>query len=231
MASWLEFWNSANSIYAGPAHLSAHFERLGRDLRALLPADHGLTVLDYGCGDALASEHLRAGGNALLLYDASAEVRKRLQMRFAAAADIRILDEGGLERLTPGSVDVVIASSVLQYVGSAHLPLLLRRWHEVLKPGGRLIVADVISPDAGLLADVEDLLRLAWAEGFLLSAALGLLRTLLSDYRRLRRDVGLARYRPDDFLERLKSAGFLGERLPVNPGPNRHRFAFLGIKP
>jgi len=231
MTSWIDFWNSANSIYTGPNHLRAHFERLGRDLAALLPPRQRLIILDYGCGDALASEYLRADGNSLLLYDASEDVQKRLRARHGTAADTRILSASELEGLPPASVDVVIVSSVLQYIERETLPRLLRHWHELLRPGGCLIVADVISPDAGILADIADLLRLAWEEGFFLSAVLGLFRTYFSDYRRIRRDIGRARYHPRDFVDRLNSAGFLGEQLAVNPGPNRHRFAFRGIKP
>lgn len=230
MTSWIEFWNSANSIYVGPEHLRAHFETLGRDLASLLPPQGPLVILDYGCGDALAVEHLRAGTNTLLLYDASAEVRRRLRVRLGTARDIRILEDSEVESLPSGSLDVVIASSLLQYVDENALVPLLRRWHEWLKPGGVLIVADVISPDTGMVSDIRDLMTLAWKEGFFLSAAFGLIRTYFSDYRRLRRDVGLMRYRPSEFLERLRSAGFLGEQLPRNPGPNRHRYAFRGLK-
>lgn len=230
MTAWIDFWNSANSIYVGPGHLRAHFERLGRDLAALLPSGRPLVILDYGCGDALASDHLRAEQNTLLLYDASIEVRRRLGARLGGAKDIVILDDAGLENRPPASIDVIIASSVIQYVDRTALPGLLDRWYAWLKPGGQLIVADVIAPDAGLLGDIADLLLLASAEGFFLSAVRGLFRTYFSAYRRIRRDVGLARYRSAEFVDHLNSAGFVGEQLPINPGPNRHRSAFRGTK-
>jgi SAM-dependent methyltransferase len=230
MTSWIAFWNSANSIYAGPGHLRAHYDRLGRDLARLLPARRDLVVLDYGCGDALASEHLRADGNTLLLYDTADSARTRLQARFASSSGIRVLDDSDLESLAPASVDVVIVSSVLQYIEKTTLPRLLRRWHAWLKPSGCLIVADVISPASGVLADIADLLRFAWQEGFFLSAVRGLIRSFFSDYRRFRRDIGLTRYRPSDFVAHLNAAGFLGEQLATNPGPNRRRFAFRGLK-
>ena len=96
--------------------------------------------------------------------------------------------------------------------------------------GGIVIVADVMSPEAGLAEDVTDLLGFAAKEGFLPAALLGLARTFFSDYRRMRRTLGLARYTEREFLSLLTAGGFRAEILPHNPGPNRHRTGFRGIK-
>ena len=56
----------------------------------------------------------------------------------------------------------------------------------LLAPGGTLIVADVIPPQVGAVSDGFALLRYARANGFLGAAILGLARTALSRYRRLR---------------------------------------------
>ena len=63
------------------------------------------------------------------------------------------------------------------------------------------------------LSDGVALLRYAAANGFLGAALVGLARTALSRYRRLRNELGIARYTEADFLDRLRAAGFAGERL------------------
>jgi hypothetical protein len=96
----------------------------------------------------------------------------------------------------------------------------------LLAPGGTLIVADVIPPDAGALADVMALLRYAAANGFLVAALWGLARTAVSPYSRLRSRLGVTRYTQSAFMQKLKSAGFTGERLARNLEHNTARMTF-----
>ena len=70
----------------------------------------------------------------------------------------------------------------------------------LLKPGGRLILGDILRPEVGMIRDVIALLRFAASQGFLKDALIGLLSTALSDYRQLRfarRATALQRERDD----------------------------------
>src|SRR6266700_1468988 len=72
-----------------------------------------------------------------------------------------------------------IAAQIAAFVPGPDAPELdrvLALWHRLLAPGGTLIVADVIPPDAGALSDVTALLRYAAANGFFLAALWGLAR-------------------------------------------------------
>ena len=60
-----------------------------------------------------------------------------------------------------GSLDLIVSNSMTQYLAPAELDRVLALWHRLLAPGGTLIVADVIPPDAGTLTDVSALLRYA----------------------------------------------------------------------
>lgn len=228
MTSWTEFWGGKHSIYAGPRHVAAHFRRLTEDLVAVLPSRPNLRILDYGCGDALGAPSLAALGHAVALYDAAAEVQARIARRYAGDSRITVLDEDALAA-REGRFDAIIVSSVIQYIPRTALPSTIARWRRLLAPSGVLIVADVIHPGAGMAEDVTDLLSFAWHEGFFLAALWGLVRTLFSDYRRMRRKLGLARYDEREFLELLSAGGFQAEALARNPGPNRHRRGFRGI--
>lgn len=230
MTSWTEFWDRKHSIYVSPRHIEAHFRRLTDDLAALLPRTRDLRVLDYGCGDALGAPRLAAPGHRVALYDAAREVRSRLRRRYAGAPGIEVVDERDLAPPAAARFDAVVVSSVIQYIPRAALPETIAAWHRLLAPEGVLIVADVMSPGAGLVEDVSDLLGFALKEGFLPAAFMGLARTFFSDYRRMRQKLGLARYADEEFRALLAAGGFRAEILPRNPGPNRHRRGFRGIK-
>lgn len=231
MSSWIEFWGRPHAIYVNRRNLEAHFERLWADLAPLLPAGAGATVLDWGCGDALAAERIAARAGVLYLYDAVEAVRARLGDRLGAEPRIRVLDEAGLAAVGDGSVDMVLVVSVLQYLDGAQLDAALREWRRLLAPGGRLLVADVIEPDTPVLRDVASQLRFARENGFLAAALAGLARMALSDYGRVRRQAGFSTHRPEEMLARLRAAGFEAERLPRNVGPTPHRHSFLARRP
>ena len=86
--------------------------------------------------------------------------------------------------------------------------------------------ADVIPPDVGAVSDVVALLRLAARNGFLVAALLGLARTAVSPYRKLRSTLGIAQYTEAEFTRALTAAGFTAERLPRNMEHNPARMTF-----
>ena len=124
------------------------------------------------------------------------------------------------------SLDLIFANSLVQYLTEAELDRMLALWRRLLAPGGVLIVADVIPPSVGPLSDGLALIRYAAANGFLGAALLGLTRTALSRYARLRSELGIARYDEAEFLGKLRAAGFAAERLARNVEHNPARMTF-----
>lgn len=228
-SGWIEFWNRPNAIYVNQRNLDAHFDCLKDDLLPHIPT--GGTVLDYGCGDALAAEALAQRAGTLLLYDAAPTVRERLRQRFAGNPRMRVLDGPDLTALTAEAVDLILVVSVLQYIPPAELPGLIGLWRTLLKPGGRLLIGDVVQPDTPLYRDVASQLRMAARHGFLLPAMVGIGRLALSDYRQLRQREGFATYRPEQVITLLADGGLAPERLARNIGPTPHRASFIGRKP
>lgn len=225
--SWLRFWDRPNSIYANERHRAVHYARLADDILATLPERPGLTVLDYGCGEARDAGRVAARVGRLLLYDAAPSTRDRLA---AAAGDdpgIAVLDDPGLAALPAGSVDAIVVCSVLQYVDRDALPGLLDTLRRLLKADGLLILADVIPPECGLADDVRALLTAGARHGFLVAALAGLATTLFSDYRRVRSRLGLSVYADGEFRAILANAGLDVALHDRNFGFNPARRTYL----
>jgi hypothetical protein len=118
-------------------------------------------------------------------------------------------------------------NSVAQYMTGQELDAAFALINKLLKPGGRLIVGDILRPEVGMARDVIALLRFAAGHGFLIDALYGLARTALSDYRQLRSRVGLQRYGEAEMVAKLAAAGFSATRAPVNIGHNPWRMTFV----
>lgn len=224
-SGWVDFWNRPNAIYANQRNLEAHFACLQSDLDAHLP--EGGTILDFGCGDALAAEAMAKRCRNVWLYDAAPAVRQRLRDRLSGHPGIRILDDDDLAALPPGSVDLVLAVSVLQYIPREELDGVLHLWRGLVSARGRILIADVVDPDTPMLRDIASQLGMARQHGFLMAALMGLGRMALSDYRRIRRESGFSTYTPTELQARLSAAGLRADRLPKNIGPTPHRHSFV----
>jgi hypothetical protein len=96
-----------------------------------------------------------------------------------------------------------------------------------LKPGGRLVLGDILRPEVGMARDVLALLRFALTHGFLKDAVIGLISTALSDYRQLRSRVGLQRYSEAEMISKLAANGFTASRAHFNIGHNPWRMTFV----
>jgi ubiquinone/menaquinone biosynthesis C-methylase UbiE len=227
MNPWRQFWGRAHRIYVNDRHRTVHYRRVADDILSVLPERPDAIVLDYGCGDAFEAARVADRVQHLYLFDAVPEVVERVRRRFAGQPRIAVLGEAELAGLAPQSVDLIVVNSVVQYLQPAELSAMLATARRLLRPAGMLVIADIIDPDTGAVADVSSLLRCAAANGFFVAALSGLVATFFSDYRRLRHSVGLATYREADFLRILTEAGFAARRRPSNFGFNPQRMTFL----
>ena len=157
MLSWREFWDSAHSIYVNERHKDVHYRDVAEQVAAFVPGPDA-RVLDHGCGEATHADLVAARARAVLLCDAAASVRAAIARRFAANAKIKVIAPEEIERLPPGSLDLIFANSLVQYLTEAELDAVLGLWRRLLVPDGVLVVADVIPPDVGALSDVVALL-------------------------------------------------------------------------
>jgi SAM-dependent methyltransferase len=230
MKDWVSFWDSDHPIYVNARHFDVHYRAIAADIIRLLPSLEA-RVLDHGCGEALHAEQVAAKCGGLFLCEAAPTVRARLAARFANEEKIRVIGPDEVERLPDACLDLIVANSLIQYLKANQLKTLLATWRRLLKPGGRLVIADVLGPQQSAAADAQALLRFAAAHGFLIAAFLGLVRTVFSRYRKLRAELGLAHYAEGEMLDLLQGAGFSATRLARNFGHNQQRMAFEAVKP
>ena len=153
--------------------------------------------------------------------------RGRLIARFAPNTKIRVRSLDDLRHMAEKSVDLAVMNSVAQYMTPIELDFAFAVIRRLLKPGGRLILGDILRPEVGMGRDVMALLRFAVSHGFLKDALIGLVSTALSDYRQLRARIGLQRYSEADMLAKLAAAGFTASRAPQNIGHNPWRMTFV----
>jgi SAM-dependent methyltransferase len=226
ISSWLAFWDSPHSIYVSAHHKDVHYRLVASEIAALVPGPQA-RVLDYGSGEALHADLVAAQAGELLLCEGAPGLRAGIARRVAGVAKIRAIAPEDVARLPAHSLDLIVLHSVAQYLTADEAETLLELFHRLLKPGGVLVVGDVIPPHIPAATDAAALIRFAAANGFLLAALGGIARTLLSDYMRLRARLGLTRYDQSKMLQKLAAAGFAAQRAEKNIGHNQARMTFV----
>ncbi len=228
-SSWLGFWDGPHSIYVNARHKDVHYRLIAQEIvaqiAALVPSRQA-RVLDYGSGEAQHADIVAAAAGELVLCEGAPSVRAGIAARFAANPKIRAVAPADLEQMPERSFDFIVLHSVAQYLTPEDAAVLFRLFRRLIAPDGLLLVSDVIAPEVAASTDAAALLRLGAANGFLLPAVAGLVRTRLSNYWRLRSRFGLTRYSEAAMIEKLAAAGFSAERAPHNIGHNQARLAF-----
>jgi SAM-dependent methyltransferase len=226
MRDWISFWDSDHSIYVNARHFDVHYRTIADMIVRHVPSPDAV-VLDFGCGEALHAGRVAAACRRLILVDAAPKVRAGLAARFSANPKIEVHAPEELAQATDRSVDFVVMHSVAQYLTSAEFSALLMVFRRLLRPGGLLLIGDVIPPHVSAFADAMALLNYGTANGFLFAAIRGLLRTAVSDYTKLRSRLGITLYTEGEMLQKLEAAGFIATRAKANVGPNPARMTFL----
>ena len=224
--NWRDFWNRENPIYVNERHRELHYDRIARGIVELIDAP-GWNILDHGSGEARSSDLVARRCGFLYLFDAAPIVQSKQRMRFAKNQKIIILTTESLDAIPDGSLDMVVANSLLQYLSHRECETLLDFWSCKLKPHGKLVLADILSPGTDSMRDAHALLHFAWQGGFFFAACAGLVATWFSDYRQLRSSLGLTSYAESDLQALLSAHGFEGTRAPGNLGHNQNRMMIV----
>jgi ubiquinone/menaquinone biosynthesis C-methylase UbiE len=228
MKDWIDFYDSAHSIYVSERHRDLHFQLLADNIKAYIP-DADAVVIDYSCGEALSAARVAEACGKLVLAEPAPNLRARLAARFKDNPKIEVCSLDDLADRPQHAADLVVMNSVAQYITPDEFDVALARIHALLKPTGRLVLGDVLKPSSSALGDAVALLSFGRKYGFFKEAIEGLLRTAMSDYRVLRARLGLARYGEAAMIARLRSRGFAAKRAAENLGHNQRRMTFIAI--
>lgn len=225
-APWLAFWDTAHSIYVNARHKDVHYRLIAQAILRFVPGP-AARVLDYGSGEALHADLVASAAGEVLLCDGAPRLRAATAARFAGNPKIRVVSPQEAAKLSAHTLDLVVLHSVAQYLTPGEAEDLFSLFHRLLRPDGRLVIGDIIPPAVSARTDAMALLRFAAANGFFLAAVAGLARTRLSNYWRLRRRFGLARYSEAAMIDKLAAFGFKARRDPINLGHNQARMTFV----
>ncbi len=229
MDDWIDYYDLTHTIYVSNLHRDVHFRLIADDIVKYV-ASPDVIVLDYSCGEALSAPLVADACSQLILAEPAPGVRGRLMARFHDNPKIMIRSLDELSQQPERSIDLAVMISVAQYMTQDQLDAALALMRRLLKPGGKLVLGDILRPEVGAATDVMALLRLAAAHGFLKDAMWGLARTALSDYWQLRQQIGLQRYTETDMIGNLAAAGFSATRASTNIGYNPSRMTFVATR-
>jgi SAM-dependent methyltransferase len=224
--NWTDYWNQDTTIYANDRHKQVHYEGIARDLMACIRSPKA-RVVDYGCGEALSADRVAAACGHLYLCDSASRTREHLISRFGGLRNASIISPQEFEALPGGSVDLIVANSVVQYLSAGQFAAFLATSQAKLAPGGELVLGDIIPRTVGPLTDAFQLLRFAWSNGFLLAAFSGLIRSFFSSYRKTRAALGLLQLDERQVMDMLAQAGFAARRHYPNLGHNSARMTLI----
>jgi ubiquinone/menaquinone biosynthesis C-methylase UbiE len=226
MDDWIDYYDSTHTIYASKLHRDLHFQVVASDIIGYISSPDAV-VLDYSCGEALSAALVADACGKLFLAEPAPGVRGRLIARFAPNTKIRVRSLDDLRKMDEKSIDLAVMNSVAQYMTPDELDAAFAVIRRLLKPGGRLVLGDILRPEVGMVRDVVALLRFATTHGFLKDAVIGLVSTALSDYRQLRSRIGLHRYSEAEMMAKLAASGFTASRAHFNIGHNPWRMTFV----
>jgi 2-polyprenyl-3-methyl-5-hydroxy-6-metoxy-1,4-benzoquinol methylase len=217
---WAEYWDGIDDRQRVFAAEAADHVRRVQEL--LAPADSDV-MLDFGCGFGFVGRRLARVVRHVDLWDGSAGVRWRALRRTAHMDNVGYLDLDDPAADPVGKYDLITAHSVLQYMNEAQIVDWLRRWRRMLRPGGRVVVSDLIAAQQSPVGEVLRYLRFALANGFVLNALVGGVKES-ARYFGARRNRALTPL-PQSTMARLAaSAGFTLEPLAANLSYRRSRW-------
>src|SRR5215813_3284829 len=107
MKDWIDFYDSAHSIYVSARHRDLHFQLIADHIKAYVRSSDAV-VIDYSCGEALSAERVADACGRLVLAEPAANVRARLAERFSNNTKIKACSLDDLAQLPRHTADLVV---------------------------------------------------------------------------------------------------------------------------
>lgn len=226
MSGWKSFWDEPVAVFANEAHRQAHFTAVTNGILADGHLQPGMSLLDYGCGDAASAPMLAAHGIDVCLYDRSPHYRNVAAQLAQRVHGIRLLEEDTLTTTSP--FDAIVLCSVAQYLSPSEFTRLLEQLSRLLVGNGRLYLIDIIPHWTSLPREALGMIANGLRHGYLLGAIRMLAqRALTSAYGTGLEHGGLSRYDEEDIRLMAAPLGLSVTVAQGNYGINRCRQTYI----
>jgi cyclopropane fatty-acyl-phospholipid synthase-like methyltransferase len=225
--TWLAYWDT----HRGERRLiEVESQDYVTRLSERLELGPKLTVLDFGCGTGVAASLLARHVGRILLWDAAPAARETARARIASVRNAELIDLPGSGSTFEHAFDLIVANSVVQYMSASELETWIRRWADLMAPGGAIVLSDIPAGDSHFRGEMVEFLWFALRQGVLLQALAHGFRDI-ARYRAARTARPLLRA-DRAMLERVAAAaGLNAEWLPVNLTFRRSRLTLVLRKP
>ncbi len=141
-------WDGRATTWHRQVENSDNFLRIRNQLLALARVSAEDDVVDLGAGSGFVALAIAPRVKSVIAIDLSEEMLAILNLESSAAslsdkigcmkADLATID------LPPNSVDVVVSCYALHHLNDASKRLLLKRIRAWIRPGGRIVIADMM---------------------------------------------------------------------------------------
>ena len=140
-------WNGRTNTWHEHVNTSQGFELIRDQVLVLAQVDGSHDVVDLGAGSGFLTLALAPSCRQIVAVDLAEKMLERLASTanslgldnvVTEAADLRDID------LPPGSVDLIVSNYALHHLKDEDKRALLARAHRWLRPGGKIVVADMM---------------------------------------------------------------------------------------
>ena len=210
-SGWLAHWNTVSSkprVFAVEAR--DYVDRLCNNV----PIRKTDVILDFGCGFGYVATRLADRAAHVDIWDNAANVRAQALQKTACVGNIgyaNFLDNDDPK----GRYDTIVVHSVIQYIMSEELGAWLERWRVMLKPGGQLVISDVLQEPGGSRAEIVRLMKFSARNGFFFDSFISGIREI-GRYSRTRGATDLGVTPPEALGAMAKQTGYNIRTLAEN---------------
>jgi SAM-dependent methyltransferase len=178
--TWSSFWKKPNDAFNRVMKVATNF--FYRELMKRFPLKRGDVVLDYGCGPGFLINNFVDAGIDVTGADINEYFLQQNSEKFPGIEFVLLSDKTRISFTK--RFDYIILLSIVQYFPSLeNLDVIMQNLKEHLKPGGKIIIADVLDEHTSSARDATGILIECVRRGRAFAFARFILYLLLSDYR------------------------------------------------